>query len=209
MNHSKHLMKINFCFLLPIFLLPLAACTSASPYHRASGDPCHLPYLDGKKVFVAAMYAHEGKGKPTQPNWSKKGHRHGAVKLEAPADGFPKNLDVVLVLNSYEPVEWHISPTLAKKTRAVLLAGHYEPHLYGLSPDVPVIEASYEEALAGKEICRPLAALYGKNATQSRYERTKSVVDGLVGLGLDRIGEAKAPEQLFIPSFHRPYVFLK
>lgn len=193
--------------LLPLSLLTLAAC-SASPHHKSASDPCHLPYLDGKTVFVASMYAYEGKGKPSEKTWSKEGNRHGAVRLEAPADGFPKNLDTVLVLNSYEPVEWQVSPALAKKTSAVLLAGYHEPRITGLPESVPVIRASYDEGLRGEKICRPLAALYGENKSMPRHQRTAATVEGLTALGLDRIGEAYAPEQMFIPSFHKPYIFL-
>ena len=196
-----------FHFALSASLLTLAACSSASPYHKAKGDACHLPYLDGGKYFVASMYAYEGKGTISLPKWSKKG-RHGAVRLEAPADGFPRNLDAVLVLNSYEPVEWKISSELARKTGAVLLAGHHEPQITGLPASVPVIHASYDEGLAGDKICRPLAAMYGENTSTPLHKRTASAVEGLTALGLDRISEAKAPEQMFIPSFHKPYIFL-
>lgn len=194
--------------LLSLSLLALTACT-ATKHHRASGDPCHLPYLDGGKYFVASMYAYEGKAAPSEKKWTKRSRKkHGAVQLEAPADGFPRNLDVILVLNSYEPVEWKISPTLAKKTGAVLLAGYHEPRISGLPDSVPVIRASYDEAIANQPVCRPLSAMYGENSDQPRHKTTAAVVDGLIGLGLDRIGEAYAPEQMFISSFQRPYVFL-
>jgi hypothetical protein len=196
-------------FFVPFSLLALTACT-ATKHHRTSSDPCHLPYLDGSKYFVASMYAYEGKAAPSEKKWTKRARKkHGAVKLEAPADGFPRNLDVILVLNSYEPVEWQVSPTLAKKTGAVLLTGYHEPRLTGLSDSVPIVRASYDEALANQPICRPLSAIYGENNDQPRHKTTAAVVEGLIGLGLDRIGEAYAPEQMFIPSFQRPYVFLK
>jgi hypothetical protein len=188
-------------------LLTLTAC-SATPHHKKAGDPCHLPYLDGSKYFVASMYAYEGKGKPTVKKWSKKGNRHGAVRLEPPVDGFPKNLDVILVLNSYEPLEWQISPALAKKTGAVLLTGYHMPRISGLHAKTPVIRSSYEEGLSGAPICRPLAALYGDTPGTPRHRTTASTVHGLLGLGLDRIGEAYAPTQMNIPGFQRPYVFL-
>jgi hypothetical protein len=199
---------MTFRFLgLSISLLALAACSPTA--QQRAGDPCYLPYLDGSKYFVASIYAYEGKGKPSLSPWSKEGKRHGAVTLDAPKDGFPKNLDVVLVLNSYEPVEWHISPALADKTGAVLLAGYHEPRLLGLPAKTPVIRASHDEAMHSEPICRPLAALYGENKDMPRHRRTAATVDGLIGLGLDRIGEAYAPRHMAIPSFARPYIFLK
>lgn len=198
-----------FVRTLPLFLLPLAACTSASPHHRASGDPCHLPYLDGGKYFVASLYAYEGKATPSQKKWSKSGHHHGAVRVEPPADGFPKDLDVVLVLNSTRPVEWQISPALAAKTGAVLLAGDDRPLITGLPASVPVIEASHEQGLNGEAICRPLATLYGDNKDQSLHERTAETVDALTAMGLDRISEMKSPSVMAIPGYHKPYMFMK
>lgn len=193
---------------LIISFLTLAACAPTT-HHTSAGDPCHLPYLDGGKYFVASIYAYEGKGKPSLSPWSTKGKRHGAVTLDAPKDGFPKNLDVVLVLHSYEPVEWHITPALADKTGAVLLAGYHEPRLLGLPSKTPVIRASYDEATQGDPICHPLAALYGENKDMPRHRRTAAVVEGLTGLGLDRIGEAYNPSEMAIPSFARPYILLR
>ena len=52
--------------------------------------------------------------------------------------------DVVLVLSTYEPAIWRVSPSADTRIAGVLLVGYYASKVEGIAPGTPVVNADHE-----------------------------------------------------------------
>jgi hypothetical protein len=54
-----------------------------------------------------------------------------------------KTGNMVLVLNTYDPVTWRVSSGVNTRIVGVLLTGYYTSTVQGIAPETPVINADY------------------------------------------------------------------
>jgi hypothetical protein len=98
-----------------------------------------IPKMPVAEFEVHAVGVYEG----TLPGGAQRGfrmHPTGAVTVKV---NRPTTRPVVLVLTSYEPVEWKIDAPKGAVAR-VITSGYYKQQVTGLDKDVPVASSSHE-----------------------------------------------------------------
>ena len=70
-------------------------------------------------------------------------HPQGDVTVYIP-DGGLNNMSVLLTLDAYEPVNWHITGPGLKQIGRVFTTGYYNQEVSGLSADIPIDTHTYE-----------------------------------------------------------------
>jgi hypothetical protein len=153
------------------FALTLALATTPLATGRAP-----VPKMPVAEFEVHAVGVYEGtllggaeRGLPMHPTGNV------TVKVNRPA-----TRPVVLVLTSYEPVEWKIEAPKGAVVR-VITSGYYNQQVVGLDKDVPVAASSFvgndKEYFYAYKQAEPLGARDDeRKETQKNYEKLERIV---------------------------------
>ncbi|HSX92691.1 MAG TPA: PQQ-binding-like beta-propeller repeat protein [Hydrogenophaga sp.] len=122
---------------------------------------------------VVAVGVYEGGGERTAnaQAWPA-ARRPGTVRVTVLPDSAP----LVLVLSSYEPVNWLVSNQNGRRIAAVLVAGHHQGRVFGVEPVAPVeIGRHYAHELGSPgyaKLQQAVSAYVGRpiNLFQGRYQ---------------------------------------
>lgn len=93
---------------------------SPNPYQNLTKDQIHCSYYD--EVHYVGVY-----------------NSSNVINVKVST----KNKPIVLVLSSYEPVQWNIIKMPDSKIKKVIISGYYPQTYKGLSPTTPVINLSF------------------------------------------------------------------
>lgn len=159
-------MRTRFPFALALVLAAAGTTTGRAP----------VPKMPVAEFEVHAVGVYEG----TPTGGAARGfqmHPTGNVTVKV---NRPATRPVVLVLTSYEPVEWKIDAPKGAVVR-VITSGYYKQQVVGLDKDVPVAASSYdggdkEYFYAYKQAEPPGAREYEVKETQEKYEKLERIV---------------------------------
>jgi hypothetical protein len=154
------------CFALTLALATTPLATGRAP----------VPKMPVAEFEVHAVGVYEG----TLSGGAQRGfrmHPTGTVTVKV---NRPATRPVVLVLTSYEPVEWKIDAPKGAVVR-VITSGYYKQQVTGLDKDVPVASSSHEGGdkeyfYAYTQAAPPGAREYEVKETQEKYEKLERIV---------------------------------
>lgn len=140
-----------------------------------------------EKVAIQSNVHYVGVYEGTSKN-NNASHSRGTVNVRVTV----KNKPIILILSSYEPVQWNIIPDWGVRFEKVIISGYYKQTYTGLMPNVPVLNSSYEERNGNYfyqsinnednylDIIEKIESLTGKKpvTVQSNYTGTAFTVDG-------------------------------
>lgn len=100
---------------------------------------CGFPdqrFPDNLVVLAGGAYA----GQKTGRQIDDSGHEATVMDVVVNVPGTP----VALMLGNHEPTIWKVSRTPETRIAAIVLSGYYTQRLTGVSPDVPVLNSTYQ-----------------------------------------------------------------
>lgn len=159
-------MRTTFSFALALVLAATGTTAGRAP----------IPKMPVAEFEVHAVGVYEG----TLPGGAQRGfrmHPTGTVTVKV---NRPATRPVVLVLTSYEPVQWNIDAPQGTVLR-VITSGYYKQQVTGLDKDVPVASSSHEGGdneyfYAYAQAAPPGARPEEQQETKEKYERLQKIV---------------------------------
>ena len=158
-------MRTSFPFAFALVLAATGTSAGRAP----------IPKMPVAEFEVHAVGVYEGTLPAARRGFGM--HPTGTVTVKV---NRPATRPVVLVLTSYEPVQWKIDAPKGAVLR-VITSGYHKQQVSGLDKDVPVASSSYDDGdndyfYAYAQAAPPVARPEEQQEIKEKYERLQKIV---------------------------------